>query len=104
MTHRLALLLMIVAASVFIVSTAAMLRGLEPFATWYYSFGWWSYIVFADAWLGRRLAPATVLRNTETPRLVTLSIAIWAPHEPRGGSICRLVSPPCFFGAASWRV
>jgi hypothetical protein len=72
---------MAVAASVFLLTTIAMFRGLEPFATWYYSFAWWSYIVFVDAWLGCKLQPRTVLGNPEFPRLLILSVAIWVSFE-----------------------
>jgi hypothetical protein len=58
-----------------------MIYGLEPFATWYYSFAWWSYILFIDAWLRSRLEPATVLGNPEAPRLMALSITIWVVFE-----------------------
>ena len=69
------------AAAVFAAATAGMLAGWEPFATWYYSFAWWSYIVFADAWLLRRGGPSIVLRNPRAPRLAALSIAIWTTFE-----------------------
>lgn len=88
MNNRLEPRLMAAAFSVFILSTAAMLRGLEPFATWYYSFAWWSYIVFFDAWLGRRLPKGVVLRNSETPRLLALSIAVWVSFELYNFRLC----------------
>ena len=72
---------MAVATTAFAVATAGMLAGREPFATWYYSFAWWSYIVLADAWLLRRGKTSLVLRNPRTPRLLALSIAIWATFE-----------------------
>lgn len=28
--------------------------GLEPFATWFYNFAWWGYILFIDGWVYRR--------------------------------------------------
>lgn len=79
--RRLDFMAMAGAAAVFAVATAGMLAGWEPFATWYYSFAWWSYIVFADAWLLRRGGPSIVLRNPRAPRLLALSIAIWATFE-----------------------
>ncbi len=34
--------------SVLVVSTIGMLRGVEPFATWYYQFSWYSVLLTAD--------------------------------------------------------
>ena len=81
MRNRLDPLLMAAAGAVFILATAAMLDGHEPFATWYYSFAWWSYIVFADAWNHRRTKRSALLRNPEAPQMLALSIAIWATFE-----------------------
>jgi hypothetical protein len=72
---------MTVAACVFIASTIGMLSGVEPFATWYYSFAWWSYILFLDSWLRSRVPPLTVLGNPEALRLMILSITIWVSFE-----------------------
>jgi hypothetical protein len=72
---------MVVATVAFAAATAAMLRGVEPFTTWYYSFAWWSYIVFADAWLIRRGGKSVLLRNPNTSRLLVLSVAIWVTFE-----------------------
>jgi hypothetical protein len=72
---------MVAAVVVFAVATAGMLSGREPFATWYYSLAWWSYIVFVDAWVTRRGGRSIVLRNRHAPRLLALSIAIWATFE-----------------------
>jgi hypothetical protein len=69
------------ATAVFAVATAGMLAGWEPFATWYYSLAWWSYIMFADAWLLRRGRTSVILRNPQAPRLLFFSIAIWATFE-----------------------
>src|SRR4030095_2758961 len=33
---------------VLVVSTIGMLRGVEPFATWYYQFSWYSVLLTAD--------------------------------------------------------
>ena len=74
-------LVMTAAPLVFFLSTAAMAAGVEPFATWYYSFAWWSYILFADAWLSHRHSRASLLSNREAPRLMLLSIVIWVSFE-----------------------
>ena len=78
---RLDFMAMAGATTAFAVATAGMLAGWEPFATWYYTFAWWSYIVFADAWLLRRDLKSIVLRNPRVARLLFLSIAIWATFE-----------------------
>lgn len=81
MRSRFELTLMALAALSFGLATSAMLAGWEPIATWYYSFAWWSYIVFVDAWLGDRRPHGTILRNPEAPRLVALSVVIWVSFE-----------------------
>jgi len=81
MRSRLDLLMMAAAGGVFAAATALMLHGREPFATWYYSFAWWSYIVFADAWIHRGAERSVLLRNPEAPQMLALSIAIWAAFE-----------------------
>ena len=74
-------LLMAAAAAVFVAASVAMLAGREPFATWYYSFAWWSYIIFADAWNHRRTGRSALLRNSEAPQMLALSIVIWSAFE-----------------------
>lgn len=36
-------------------------RGREPFATWFYSFAWWSYILFVDGWVYRHRKESLIL-------------------------------------------
>ncbi|MGH9460656.1 MAG: hypothetical protein ACRD1X_05535 [Vicinamibacteria bacterium] len=81
MRNRMDLLVMAGGATVFAAATAAMLQRWEPFATWYYSFAWWTYIVFADAWNHRRTERSVLLRNPEAPQMLALSITIWATFE-----------------------
>jgi len=72
---------MVAAPLAFILATAAMVAGLEPFATWYYSFAWWSYILFCDAWLSRHYGRASLILNRDAPRLMGLSVVIWVSFE-----------------------
>ncbi len=57
-------------------------QDVEPFATWFYSFAWWSYILMADAlifaWQGESLL---MHRLWELPQLVTASITCWLIFE-----------------------
>jgi len=81
MGDRLDSFLMAAGGAVFVCATAGMLSGREPFATWYYSFAWWSYIVFADAWLHHRTGRSALLRNRQAPQVFALSIVIWLIFE-----------------------
>ncbi|MBI3846076.1 MAG: DUF4332 domain-containing protein [Planctomycetes bacterium] len=67
---------MLIAAAcvVLTVATPLMLRGVEPFATWYYLFAWYSYIALLDAFLVKRGEPGFLLRR---PR-VFLSMCAWS--------------------------
>src|SRR3989304_5341235 len=72
MGDRLDSFLMAAGGAVFVGATAGMLSGREPFATWYSSFAWWSYIVFADAWLHHRTGRRAILRNRQAPQVFAL--------------------------------
>ncbi len=66
----------------FAFSTAGMLAGLEPFYTKYYSFAWWSYIVFIQS--VHYLKHGTSLLFRDTGRflvLVPLSVTVWLVFE-----------------------
>ena len=73
---------MALSALTFLLATIGMVGRIEPFLSWYYTFSWWSYIVFAESflhWKGRGSA------LFETPgRFVLqlpLSVAIWLVFE-----------------------
>jgi hypothetical protein len=36
-------------------------KGREPFATWFYAFAWWSYILFVDGWVYRHRQESLIL-------------------------------------------
>lgn len=81
MSWRLYPWLMVAAGLVFLVSTTGMAAGREPFATWYFSFAWWSYILFADSWLAWTHRPSVLLRNPRPVRMLGLSVVIWVSFE-----------------------
>jgi hypothetical protein len=59
-----------------------MLRRVEPFYSWFYSFAWWSYILLADKLVlilrGRSLLTS---RSRELRRMLPFSVAIWLLFE-----------------------
>jgi hypothetical protein len=74
----------LIAASclVFGISTLAMLFRFEPFYSGYYSFAWWSYIIFIESFLYCRGAESLLFDN---PRkflvLLPLSATVWLVFE-----------------------
>ena len=42
-------LLGLTGAGMFVAAVWGLHHNIEPFATWFYSFAWWSYILLADA-------------------------------------------------------
>ncbi len=74
--------LMPAACLVFGTSTLAMLSGFEPFYSGYYSFAWWSYIIFIESFLYRRGAESLLFENTvKFILLLPLSITVWLVFE-----------------------
>jgi hypothetical protein len=73
---------MAVACMVYVVATLGNFLHHGPFSTWYYSFAWWSYILFLQALLCRRRAPSLLF---DAPRrflrLLPLSLHIWLLFE-----------------------
>jgi hypothetical protein len=73
---------MVLAPAIFLVATAGMLRRVEPFSSWYYCFAWWSYIVFAEAWLHRRGGPSLLFSApARFLKLLPWSVNIWLVFE-----------------------
>jgi len=64
------------------ISEVLMLRRVEPFYSWFYSFAWWSYILLADNIVlvlrGRSLLTS---RHRELQRMLPFSVAIWLLFE-----------------------
>ena len=67
---------------IFGISTLGMLFRFEPFYSEYYSFAWWSYIIFVESFLYCRGAKSFLFEN---PRkfllLLPLSTTVWLIFE-----------------------
>jgi hypothetical protein len=75
-------ILMVLSGLVFGLATAAMLQRCEPFYSGYYSFAWWSYIIFAQSFLYLRGSKSLLFHNTlEFVILILLSITVWLIFE-----------------------
>jgi hypothetical protein len=73
---------MILAPALFLSSVAGMLRHYEPFYTWFYCFAWWSYIIFAEAWLYDRGAVSLLFSApARFVQLLPLSVNVWLVFE-----------------------
>lgn len=80
--RTLAHFLMPVACLILGISTLAMLSGFEPFYSCYYSFAWWSYIIFIESFLCFRGAKSLLFENPgEFVLLLPLSTAVWLVFE-----------------------
>lgn len=64
-------------------STAGMLAGVEPFASWYYLFAWYPTIAIADAWGHARdpQRPMLLANPAVLGSLLGWSAAIWLSFE-----------------------
>lgn len=70
------------ACVLFTVATTAMLRKTEPFYSHYYSFAWWSYIIFIQAFLRWRRAPSLLFDSPlQFWVLLPLSLTLWLVFE-----------------------
>ena len=75
-------LLMISSVFCFALAGFELVEKREPFYTWFYSFAWWSYIIFVQSFLFSRGGPSLLF--TTPPRflvLLPLSVAIWLVFE-----------------------
>lgn len=64
------------------ISTLAMLSGFEPFYSMYYSFAWWSYIIFIESLLYCRGAKSFLFENPgKFLLLLPISITVWLVFE-----------------------
>jgi hypothetical protein len=67
---------------VLICSEFLMLKGVEPFSTWFYSFAWWSYILIIDSIIYRIKGNSLIINRTrEFFLLMPWSIVIWLIFE-----------------------
>lgn len=71
-----------VGGGLFITAVWGLNQDMEPFASWFYSFAWWSYILLADAvifaWQGQSLL---MNRLPELPKLAVASVTCWLIFE-----------------------
>lgn len=66
----------------FILAAVMLDQGREPFATYFYSFAWWSYILAADALVYWLRGESLIVNRTRTFLLmIPLSIFIWCIFE-----------------------
>jgi hypothetical protein len=80
--RTLAHFLMPAACLVFGISTLAMLSGFEPFYSSYYSFAWWSYIIFIESFIYCRGAESLLFENPgKFLLLLPLSTTVWLVFE-----------------------
>jgi len=67
---------------IFGASTLAMLLGFEPFYTGYYSFAWWSYIIFVESFLFLRGAESLLFQHPwKFLVMLPLSATVWLVFE-----------------------
>jgi hypothetical protein len=71
------------AALVLVAATVLMLAGVEPFASWYYLFAWYSTIAIADAWTEARDPRRRMLlaRPQVFVSLLSWSAVLWFTFE-----------------------
>jgi hypothetical protein len=67
---------------VFLSAAVGMTQKREPFYTWFYSFAWWSYILFVESYLFSRGCRSLLFTNpTRFLLLLPLSVTIWLVFE-----------------------
>ncbi|HBZ54749.1 MAG TPA: hypothetical protein DEO88_05015 [Syntrophobacteraceae bacterium] len=84
MEHKriLAKVIRLAAVVTFCGATAGLAVHHEPFHSWYFCFTWWSYILFAQAWLYSRGGTALLFNNPgRFGRLLPMSCQIWLVFE-----------------------
>jgi len=65
-----------------IVSEMLMLRGVEPFSSYFYSFAWWSYILLVDGIVYMRKGNSLLVnRRREFLTMVPWSVVFWLVIE-----------------------
>ena len=80
--HYLSMLLGLTGAGLFGTAVWGLARDVEPFATWFFSFAWWSYIILADAVIFARQGNSLLMdRLPELPKLAVASVTCWLVFE-----------------------
>lgn len=73
---------MLVSLCVLVLAAHGMLRKQEPFYSWFYTFAWWSYILFLQAFLYHRSRSSPLF---DSPGafflLLPLSVTVWLVFE-----------------------
>ncbi len=70
------------ACLLFGASSLAMISGFEPFYSWYYSFAWWSYIIFVESLLCLRGGKSLLFEQPgKFLLLLPVSITVWLVFE-----------------------
>jgi hypothetical protein len=73
---------MIFAPLVFLAATFGMIHQREPFYTWFYTFAWWSYIMFSESFLySRGHRSVLFMQPSRFLALLPLSVTIWLVFE-----------------------
>lgn len=66
----------------FLFATQRMLVKEEPFFTWYFCFAWWSYVLFMESFLHRRVGSSSLFADMQAFILrIPLSVTIWLVFE-----------------------
>ena len=69
-------------AGMFAAAVWGLHHDIEPFATWFYSLAWWSYILLADAVIFARQGNSLLMnRLSELPKLALASVTCWLIFE-----------------------
>lgn len=81
-SRKLALIFVLCAPLVFAAALLGLVRGVEPFASWFYVFGWWSYIIFLDGLVYLRSGRSMLLSRTRAfAYLMPWSCLFWLFFE-----------------------
>jgi hypothetical protein len=66
----------------FLIAASAMVQEQEPFYTWFYTFAWWSYILFIESFFFSRGYASLLFDNfARFLLLLPLSVTIWLIFE-----------------------
>lgn len=73
---------MLIGAGVLLFAGYAAYHGREPFATWFFSFAWWSYILILDGWVHRHRGESLMLSHPgRFAFLAAWSVLMWLVFE-----------------------
>jgi hypothetical protein len=72
----------IIGVLVLIGAEILMLKKIEPFATWFYSFAWWSYILIVDSIIYKKKGNSLIVSRTASFLImIPWSVFIWLVFE-----------------------